>query len=65
MKKPKSILSEEYVVHFQHEVEGITKYETYSIFREFKAEHEEAEAEFLKQFAKSYKKLKITKVVYQ
>lgn len=64
-KKNKPILSEEYVIHFQYEEDGITKRSTYSVKREFKGEHDKAEKQFLKETNGKYKKLEISKVVYQ
>ena len=67
MKKSnlKPILSEQDVIHFQYEENGITKNDTYMVSLEYKGEHKQAEEQFLKEVKHKYQKLKVNKVVYQ
>lgn len=64
--QPKEILSEEYVVKFQYEVNGITHYDGRWKYRHhLKGKHKEAGEEFLKQFSNKYNNLQVNGVDYQ
>ncbi len=57
------IISDQYNIYFQYEVEGLTKYDGhYMMTMNGKGLHKQVEKRFIKKFKDKYKNLKVTRI---